>query len=41
MTEAKPYAIPKQIVWDAYRRSRRIAERPVWTVNRWWTSRKT
>ena len=34
MPEAKPYVIPKQLVWDAYQRVK--ANRgAVWTASRW------
>ena len=41
MPEAKPYAIPKQLVWDAYQRSKRTVEPRVWMASRWRRSRPT
>jgi hypothetical protein len=41
MPEAKPYAIPKQLVWDAYQRVKRTKEPRVWMASRWRHSRLT
>ena len=41
MPEAKPYNIPKQLVWDAYQRVKANRGRRAWMVRRWRHSSKT
>ena len=39
--EAKPYVIPKQLVWDAYQRVKANRGPRVWTASRWRYSKRT
>ena len=40
MSEAKPYAIPKQLVWEAYQRVKANRGQRGWTASRWRRSRQ-